>query len=44
MGLTRAMNKPTRPPELIGKEFEEVRGRIAACHGSQRHDALGLRV
>lgn len=44
IGLTRAMNKPTRPPELIGKEFEEVRGRIAACHGSQRHDALGLRV
>jgi hypothetical protein len=43
IGLTRAMNKPTRPPELIWQEFEEVRARIAACRGSQRHDDLGLR-
>ena len=30
IGLTRAMNKPTRTHELIWKEFEEVRARIAA--------------
>jgi hypothetical protein len=29
-GLTRAMNTPPRPPEVIWAEFEAVRSRIAA--------------